>query len=76
MNIDALEKLQQLKEKGIISENEFYQLKNNILTEENNIKNNYHPISGCAIWFLILIILVVIFCKFILILFFQLNSLI
>ncbi|MBQ8466046.1 MAG: SHOCT domain-containing protein [Alphaproteobacteria bacterium] len=59
MDIEALEKLYQLKEKGIISDSEFQQQKKQLLNNEERIKNNYNPISWSVIIFIIVIIVVI-----------------
>lgn len=59
MDIEALEKLYQLKEKGIISDSEFQQQKDKLLNNEDRIKNDYTPISWGVIIFIIVIIVVI-----------------
>ena len=59
MDIEALEKLYQLKENGIISDSEFQQQKKQLLNNEERIKNNYNPISWSVIIFIIVIIVVI-----------------
>ncbi len=56
MDIEALKKLHQLKEQGIISEKEFDQQKQKIVHPDvENIKKQYSPISGGTIGCLILV---------------------
>ena len=74
MNIKALEKLHKLKEKGVISDKEFRQQKHKILQGKNTVNNNYQPTSGCAIAVFALLIMLVVFSKYILILLFMMTN--
>ena len=57
MDVEALEKLKQLKDKGVITDKEFKQQKEKILKRDDEIRNNYNQNSGCSIIALILIII-------------------
>lgn len=65
MDIEALEKIQQLKDKGIITETDFQQQKEKILNRDIELRNNYNQPSGCQLAFFILVIVIVLICTFI-----------
>lgn len=65
MDIDALIKLQELKEKGIISEKEFNAEKYKIINKDNMIRNSYTPVSGCLIAIIIFVSLLFVFMVFV-----------
>ena len=66
MDIEALEKLKHLKDKGVITDKEFQHQKEKILNSDTEIKNNYNQSSGCSITALILIIVFILLSTFIL----------
>lgn len=65
MDIDALIKLQKLKEKGIISEKEFNTEKYKIINKDNMIRKSYTPVSGCLIAIIIFVSLLFVFMVFV-----------
>lgn len=65
MDVDALIKLQELKEKGIISEKEFNAEKYKIINKDNMIRKSYTPVSGCLIAIIIFVSLLFVFIVFV-----------
>ncbi len=65
MDIDALIKLQKLKEKGIISEKEFNAEKYKIINKDNMIRKSYTPVSGCLIAIIIFVSILFVFMVFV-----------
>ena len=65
MDIDALIKLHELKEKGIISEKEFNAEKYKIINKDNMIRKSYTPVSGCLIAIIIFVSILFVFMVFV-----------